>query len=74
MGYTGKVKATERVRPRLRERIRDRFAVGKRLKGRVQETISFRVRASVWMRARDKCSASFNVSCSWRQDYVGRPS
>ena len=39
-GNTGKVKAMDGVRPRLKERIRDRFAVGNRLKGRVREALA----------------------------------
>lgn len=73
MGNTGKAKARNRVSPRLREGFRDRFAVGNRLKCRVLLTVNFRVRASVWMRAQDRFSASFKVTCSWRQDYVERP-
>lgn len=73
MGNSGKVKAMDRVRMRLREKIRHRFAVGNRWKVRVPGTVSFRVIASVWMTAGDRLRTSFTATCSERQDYIGRP-
>lgn len=63
VGNTGKAKAMDQIRARWRERIRDRFAVGDRLKGRVGGTVSFRVRFSVWMWSRDRFGAICRVTC-----------